>query len=278
MGIEQTDWAREATLVRPARLTLALYQSAPALDASRPWVPDHLLPLYGGEAFASLTASQRLRYNHAYARQLVDEFIWTERVLILAPLKKLCLTRALDPDQSAVLQSFMSDEVHHIESFSHLEDLAVGADQPASKSMFRPPRLLRVLLNLAQRYPTKLTFWAPVIEGFEKHALKIAQEYHRDETADPLFREVFVTHARDEARHCRFDALIANWLQAGSGMVSNAVNRKLLAAFNATYRSVEWGLDGALHDLARSHPEIADKLPQLLAEAKALRRAMPLPV
>jgi hypothetical protein len=133
MGIERTDWAREATLLRPARLTLALYQSAPALDASRPWVPDHLLPLYGGEAFASLTLSQRLRYNHAYARQLVDEFIWTERVLILAPLKQLCLTRALDPDQSAVLRSFMSDEVHHIERCA----VAQGTPVPSCCERFR---------------------------------------------------------------------------------------------------------------------------------------------
>jgi len=278
MGIERTDWAKEATLLRPAKLTLALYQSAPALEASRPWVPDHLLPLYGGEAFASLTASQRLRYNHAYARQLVHEFIWTERGLILAPLKQLCRTRALDSDQSAVLASFMSDEMHHIESFTHLESLAVAADQPANESMFRPPRLLRVLLSLAQRYPTTLTFWAPVIEAFEKHALKIAQEYHRDESIDPLFREVFVAHARDEARHCRFDALIASWLQDGAGAISKAVNSTLLATFTSVYRSVEWGLDGALVDLARSHPELAGKLPQLLAEAKALRRAAPLPV
>jgi len=30
--------------------------------------------------------------------------------------------------------------------------------------------------------------------------------------------------------------------------------------------------------LARSHPEIAGRVPELLAEAKALRRAIPLPV
>jgi len=73
MGIERTDWGREASLLRPAKLTLALFADAPALDLARPWLPEHLLPLYGGRGLESLIASQRLRYNHAYARQLIDE-------------------------------------------------------------------------------------------------------------------------------------------------------------------------------------------------------------
>jgi hypothetical protein len=277
MGIERTDWGREAALLRPAKLTMAVFDAAPALDVARPWIPDRLLPLHGGEGFERLTAAQRLRYNHAYARQLIAEFTWSERNLIVAPLRQLCRVRRLDVDKAAVLQSFISDEIHHIESFSHLEDLAIVADQPASKSPFRPPRMLRALAGLARSYPTRLTFWATVIEGFERQTLKICQEYHRDETVDPLFREIFVTHARDEARHCRFDVLIAGWLESGAGAAWNAFNQRLVSAFLASYRSVDWGLDGPLRELARSHPEIADKVPHLLAEAKALRRATPLP-
>ena len=43
----RSDWGREASLVRPAKLTLALFAGAPALDPGRPWVPERLLPLTG---------------------------------------------------------------------------------------------------------------------------------------------------------------------------------------------------------------------------------------
>ena len=277
MGLEQTDWGREASLLRPAKLTVALFAAAPPLDLARPWIPEHLLPLHGGRCFGSLTAPQRLRYNHAYARQLVSEFLWLERILIVAPLERLLRTRKLEPDKVSVLRSFIADETHHIAAFSRLEELAAAADQPASKSALRPPRAVRAMAAMAARYPVYLSFWAPVIESFEQYSLKVGQSFHRDESVDPLFREVFVTHARDEARHCRLDSLLGTWLRTEAGSMWNAVNARLLPMFDSAYRSVEWGLDGPIRDLARSHPETADRFPALLAEAKALRRATPLP-
>jgi hypothetical protein len=277
MGFERTDWAREVALLRPAKLTMALFAEAPALDVERPWIPDRLLPLYGGQGFERLTAPQRLCYNHAYARQLLAEFMWSEQYLIIDPLKKICRTRRLDSEMLSVLQSFISDEEHHVESFSHLEAMAVAAGQLSSYTNFRPPRMLRALTGLARLYPTRVTFWSTVIEDFEQQTIRICQVYHRDQGVDRLFREIMVTHARDEARHCRFDALIANWLQSQAGPIRNAFNKKLISAFAEAYRSVDWGLDGALHELARLHPETAEKIPALLAEAKALRRSAPLP-
>jgi hypothetical protein len=277
MGFERTDWAREVALLRPAKLTVALFANAPTLDVARPWIPDRLLPLHGGEGFERLTAAQRLFYNHAYARQLLAEFMWSEQFLIIEPLKQLCRTRKLAPEILSVLQSFVSDELHHVESFSHLENLVVAAEELSLNPAFRPPPLLRALAGLARRYPKRVTFWAPVIEGFEQQTIRICQEYHRDNTVDPLFREVMITHARDEARHCRFDTLIAHWLQSEAGAAWNAFNQRLVSAFLASYRSVDWGFDGPLRELARHHPETADKVPSLLAEAKALRSSTSLP-
>ena len=275
MGIEQTDWGREAALLRPAKLTLTLFQNAPALDVERPWVPDRLLPLYGGGGLESLNSSQRLRYNHAYARQLVAEFIWVERLMIVAPLERLYRTRRLDQDQTAVLGSFISDEHHHIESFSRLEDLATSADQPAAKWLYQPPPAVRFMVAMAARFPVALSFWAEAIGAFEQYALEIGKSCHQDEGVDPLFREVFVTHARDEARHCRLDTLIGSWLQGEAGALWNAVNGRLLPLFLGAYRSVHWGLEGPLRELARTHPETSEKVPALLAEARALRRSPP---
>ena len=157
---------------------------------------------------SSLTAPQRLCYNHAYARQLLAEFIWAESFMIVAPLEKICRTLRHDPDRSAVLHSFLSDERHHLESFFRIQDLATAADRPAAKAVLRPPRLLRALVAMAARFPVKVSFWAAATEAFEQYTIKLGQSFHRDEDVDPLFREIFVAHARDEARHCRLDTLI----------------------------------------------------------------------
>jgi len=276
MGFERTDWAREAALVRPAKLTTAFFTDAPAIDPERPWIPDRLLPLYGAEGFERLTAPQRLCYNHAYARQLLAEFIWAEKVVIVGPLERICRSRKLDADQAAVLQSFLSDERHHIAAFLHMVELASAADQPAIEAVHRPPYVIRALTAMATRFPVQLSFWATATEAFEQYTIKLCQSVHRDESVDRLFRDVFVTHARDEARHCRLDALIGGWLRSESARWQ-ALNVRLLAAFDASYRSVDWGLDGPLRELALRHPETADKIPSLLAEAKALRRSSPLP-
>ncbi len=276
MGFERTDWAREAALLRPAKLTTAVFTDAPPLDVTRPWVPDRLLPLYGGEGFERLTAPQRLCYNHAYARQILAEFIWAERFVIVAPLERICRSRSLDADQSAVLQSFMSDERHHLESFSRMSELTAAADPPAVPVVLKPPYVIGAMLAMAARFPVQLSFWVSATEAFEQYTIKLGKSFNRDESVDRLFREVFVAHARDEARHCRLDTLIGGWLRSESARWQ-AVNTRLLSAFDASYRSVDWGLDGPLHELARRHPETADKIPSLLAEAKALRRASPLP-
>jgi hypothetical protein len=276
MGFERTDWAREAALVRPAKLTKALFADAPAVDVTRPWIPHRLLPLYGGEGFERLTAPQRLCYNHAYARQLLAEFVWAERFVIVAPLERIRRSRRLDPDQSAVLESFVSDERHHMDFFSHLGRLATAADRPALEAVHRPPFVIRAMMAMCARFPVQLSFWASASEAFEQYTIKLGQSFHRDEGVDRLFREGFVTHARDEARHCRLDTLLGDWLRL-EGAQWHAVNRRLLSAFDASYRSVDWGFDGPLRELARRHPETADKIPSLLAEAKALRRASFLP-
>jgi P-aminobenzoate N-oxygenase AurF len=277
MGFERTDWAREAALLRPAKLTVALFGEAPTLDVARPWVPDRLLPLYGGRGFESLTGVQRLCYNHAYARQILAEFTWAERYMIVAPLETICRTRRHDPDRSAVLHSFLSDERHHLESFFRIQEMATAADSRPAKVVLRPPQPIRAMVAIAARFPVKVSFWAAATEAFEQYTIKLGQSFHRDETVDPLFREIFVAHARDEARHCRLDTLIEGWLRVEGGAFWNAVNRRLLSAFDTAYRSVDWGLDGPLRDLAERHPEISAKIPHLLAEAKALRRSNPLP-
>jgi hypothetical protein len=249
-----------------------LIEAAPAPDLSRPWVPEGLLPLSGGRSLAELNDAQRLRYNHAYARQLLDEFIWLERCLILAPLTRLSGKAGLPPDVSLVLRSFTFDESHHVASFSRLRELAIEGDGPiVSTALFNPPRFVRALAALGGRFPVTFAFWTTVIEVFEEHAVKIGQAYKRDQNVDPLFQDVFVAHAQDEARHCRLDRLLNAWLRPAGPL--NSFNERVAVSFLSRYRSTSWGLDGPIRELADVHPDVAGKVNDMIAEAEALRRS-----
>jgi hypothetical protein len=272
-ALRQEDWSRERSLLRPSKLTGALVDAAASSpDVSRPWVPESLLPLYGTRSFASLSDAQRLRYNQSYARQLAEEFIWLEQYLILAPVKRLLKASGLDPDVSLVLSSFVSDERNHIAGFSRLRELAIKVSGPRSTTpLFNPPRSVRSLARLAAQFPTAFAFWTTVIQAFEEYAVKIGQTYKRDRTVDRLFQDVFVAHAQDEARHCRYDDLLTDWLRPSGPM--NAFHACVADMFQARYRSVSWGIDGPILELAQAHPELANKVNDMIADAEAIRRS-----
>jgi hypothetical protein len=272
VALRREDWSRERSLLRPAKLTPALVEAASALDLSRPWVPESLLPLYGTRSLAALSDAQRLRYNQAYGRQLLEEFIWLERYLILAPVTRIGEGPGLDPDVALVLRSFMSDESNHIASFSKLRELAVKASGPnVSTSLFNPPRSVRAMARLATRFPFKFAFWTTVIQDLEDYAVKVGQTYKRDRTVDTAFQDAFVAHAQDEARHCRFDRLLTTWLRPGGPM--NSFHERMADVFQSRYRSTSWGLDGPIRELAEVHPDVAGKVDDMIADAAAIRRS-----
>ena len=110
-----------------------------------------------------------------------------------------------------------------------------------------------------------------MIQALEEYAVKIGQAYKRDRTVDRLFQDVFVAHAQDEARHCRLDRLLTAWLRPGGPM--NSFHERVADMFQSRYRSVSWGLDGPIRELAEVHPDVAGKVNDLIADAEAIRRS-----
>ena len=250
-------WQREAARLAPTSLTLEAMDWSRPPDPARSWVPEKLTPLAGCTGYTALTPAQRLAYNQAYACQLLEEFIWIESRLVLAPLDRL----KADDHARPVLASFRSDEEHHIACFKQLRALA-GA---ARENYFRPPILINALARLAAFTPHTFTFWIVALVAFEDYAIDVAKLYRADDSLEPLFRNVFIAHARDEARHCRFDTLLESWLGV------NPFNARLHAAFKGAYYATSWGLDGPVMALARRFQELASRARDLHAEAHAAR-------
>lgn len=109
-----------------------------------------------------------------------------------------------------MIDSFLADERAHIACFTRLRTMTGFADR-----FFTPPADLKMLAHLAGWQPRLFCFWPSVVAAFEQYALDIAKLYNSDDTLDPLFRDAFIAHARDEARHCRLDALLDAFLAPG---------------------------------------------------------------
>lgn len=274
MGFQREAWQREVTLLRPTVLTEALFEKIGLPDPSKHWAPESVLPLFGSDIYASLSDAQRLRYNHAYARQMAAEFVWLERYLIRPPLIRLLSTTCLEKDVMLVLCSFISDETSHIASFELLGRKAAEAETAPivdAWTMFCPPLVVRQLAALAGRFPLTLKFWSDVIIPLEEKAIRIGQVYMRDECVDAIFKEAFINHARDEARHCRLDNLFSQWLHSIGNRGTLWLNKRLAPTFERMYYSNSWGLNGPIDEMVQAFPELASQRENLLAQTISMR-------
>lgn len=274
MTYHREAWQKEVTLLRPTVLTEALFEKLGLPNPTKNWVPESVLPLFRSEIYASLSEAQRLRYNHAYARQLAYEFVWLERYLIRPPLVHLLSEKRLEKEVMLILCSFISDETSHIASFELLGKMAAEVTTEPffdASEMFSPPLVVRQLARLGARFPLTLKFWSDVIIPLEEKAIKIGQIYMRDETVDQVFKEAFINHARDEARHCRLDNLFSDWLQPAGNRSKIWVNKKLAQTFKRIYYANSWGITGPIDEMIKAFPETANQREILLAQTKATR-------
>ena len=253
----EESWKREAARLGPTSLSdAAMTWDAP--DPARDWIPDTLLPLSGCDGCARLTPVQKRFYNHAYAAQLLEEFIWIESRLIVAPLT--VLRRGWTGDAGLVLDSFLADERAHIVCFKRLRVMTGFA-----QTFFTPPGDLEALARLVGWWPQRFSFWPEVVFAFEQYAIDIAKRCVGDSGVDPLFREVFIAHARDEARHIRFDALLRDVLAPG------ALSTRLGAFFQRAYYATDWGLEGPISALVQAFPDLGALGSDLRTQARVAR-------
>ena len=80
---------REASRLGPPSLNETALTWTHPLDVARNWIPESLLPLFGSTDYTQLSPRQRRTYNYAYGAQLLEEFVWIESRLIVAPLTAL---------------------------------------------------------------------------------------------------------------------------------------------------------------------------------------------
>lgn len=276
LGSESELWRRverEAQSLRPSRLSPGLVYWGRGPDQGRYWIPEDLTPLAGTDVYATLSEDQKRRYNQYYALEMSEQFIWLETYAIIAPLKGLLKGDMPTPSLRALLRSFVVDEVNHSTVVWRLLRLARRDLYPSNQfRFFKPPASVGWMAAAAGRLPRLLSCWALFACSLEEQTIPISRAYKEAaDSVDPLFANIFTLHALDEARHCKLDTLIAEWLIAPQSAVPKWINGKVLSALYKAYHDSGWGCDGPIRQLTADFPELEGQENEMIAATKRAR-------
>ncbi len=259
-----------ASGLKPTRLTPENVSWGTGPDHGKLWIPENLAPLAGTPAYARLTDEQRLRYNQYYALQMAEQFAWLERYMIIGPLRGLLRGALPTPSMRAIIDSFITDEHGHTASLLKLARMA-RPDLYGSREFrfFMPPPLVRFYAALAARLPRLLCGWVLLVGVLEELTILISRTYKEsNDGIDPLFATIYTLHAQDEARHCRQDSLIADWLLVDQGAMAKGINASTLRLAFTAYYDAGWGYDQPVRQVAADFSDVGAWETELLEEAK----------
>jgi hypothetical protein len=258
--------AREAARIPPPRLHPAI-RAGRVPRADLPWLPERLAPLHRAAWFQALPGEVRLYHNQLYALLVTELFIWAEGAFAIAPIRRLLRRPGLPAPLIALLAAFAADEEAHTACFWDLLQAARPDLYPTPRfALLRLPARARLLAAAMARWPEGLASWILVINFLEEHTLVLSRAYAEvPERADPLFAEVYRLHALDEARHCRLDGLIAEWLLPRLSPGAERWNGRLLALLFPAYQA------GAVHGPLLDR--LTARFPELVPRQGELARA-----
>ncbi len=266
---------REASDLKPTRLTLDTVSWGDGPDAGKFWIPEDLVPLWSTPAYDDLTPEQRLRYNQYYALQMAEEFIWLERYLTIGSLTSLLRGEVPTPSLRTLLESFVTDEQHHNASLYRLLELArpdIYENSPFY--FFVPPWQVGLIVGAMTRLPRLLSGWGLFTGALEEQTILISRRYRDgNKDIDPVFASVYILHAQDEARHCKLDSMIAEWLITGQHGWAKRINAKVLGIAFQAYYSIGWGLDRPIRRLVADFPDLRDREAGMIRQAMGARSA-----
>jgi P-aminobenzoate N-oxygenase AurF len=261
---------RELSLLRPTRLTTGAMAWGDGPDPEKFWIPEDMAPLWGSPEYAGLTPAQRRRYNQYCALHKAESFIWLEHEFVIAPLTKILDAGVPGTAFRALIDSFVADERAHSAALGRLLELA-RPDIYKSKTyyFFVPSARFRLATALIAGLPRLLSGWVLFLAGIEESTITTSQCYRQaGEAVDRVFTDLHVLHAQDEARHCKLDALIAEWLISRQTGWKQRVNAKMLDFTFQSYFDPRWGYTVPVERLVSDFPELGAREDAMLARTQ----------
>ena len=170
------------------------------VDLEKPTAPEQLMPLYGSDIYNKMTDKERTAVNIEVFSWTLSQFLHGEQGALLAAAQLVDTVSDLDSKLYGGTQ--VVDEARHVEVYNRYLQEKVGFYYPVNSH-------LKTLLDLIlkdSRWDMKFLGMQIMVEGLALSAFGMI----RQNTTEPLLREVTHYVLQDEARHVAFGVLSLN--------------------------------------------------------------------
>jgi hypothetical protein len=167
------------------------------VDLDKPLGPDYLMPLHGSDISNRMTARERHDLNIEVLRWTLSQFMHGEQGALLASAQLVGSVRDLDSKLYAASQ--VVDEARHVDVYNRYVHTKLGASYPCNPHL---KTLLDMILK-DSRWDMKFLGMQIMVEGLALAAFAMM----RNNTTEPLLRDLTAYVMGDEARHVAFGVL-----------------------------------------------------------------------
>lgn len=167
------------------------------VDLEHLQTPETLVPLFGSDIYQRMTSRERVQLDIETYSWTLSQFLHGEQGALLAAAQ--IVSAAKDLESKMVAASQVMDEARHVDVYNRYLRTKVGFSYPVNPH-------LKTLLDLVlrdSRWDMKFLGMQIMVEGLALAAFGLM----RNNTPEPLLRELTAYVIGDEARHVAFGVL-----------------------------------------------------------------------
>jgi len=167
------------------------------VDLDKPLGPEQLMPLWGSDIYNKMSDKERKNLNRESIAWTLSQFLHGEQGALLATAQLVDSVQNLDSKLTAASQ--VVDEARHVDVYNRYVHEKVGISYPCNPHL---KSLLDMVLK-DSRWDMKFLGMQIMVEGLALAAFGMI----RNNTQEPLLRELTSYVIGDEARHVAFGVL-----------------------------------------------------------------------
>jgi hypothetical protein len=167
------------------------------VDLEKPMGPEYLMPLFGSDIYNRLTEKERRNLNIETFSWTLSQFMHGEQGALLATAQLVPSVQDLDSKLYAATQ--VVDEARHVDVYNRYVHSKIGFSYPVNPHL---KTLLDMILK-DSRWDMKFLGMQIMVEGLALAAFGMI----RNNTQEPLLKELTAYVIGDEARHVAFGIL-----------------------------------------------------------------------
>ena len=167
------------------------------VDLEKPQAPEQIMPLFGSDIYAKMTERERRDMNVQSFAWTLSQFLHGEQGALLAAAQLVDSVQDLDSKLYAGSQ--VADEARHVDVYNRYIHKKIGFSYPVNAHL---KSLLDLILK-DSRWDMKFLGMQIMVEGLALAAFGMM----RNNTKEPLIKELTAYVMGDEARHVAFGVL-----------------------------------------------------------------------